>query len=164
MALETAAPNLIPSQERRRPPAVALALGLAGLLPQLWALTVLHFGNPADKFSALALAYAYVALILSFLGGMWWGLAAQARAAVPGWVWFVAVAPTLIAVGSAIPWAIGAVWPGPSLTGLGVALLAGLIVDVRLSALGLCPAWWLGLRIPLSVGLALLTIAIGYSA
>lgn len=146
------------------PPKSARALGLAGLLPQLLALTMLLFGNPADAFSALALAYAYAALILSFLGGMWWGLAAQARGTVPGWIWVAAVAPSLVALASALPWAVGATWPGPSLGMLGMALLAALVVDFKLAALDLCPRWWLGLRVPLSVGLGVLTLTLGYFA
>ena len=139
-------------------------LGLAGLLPQLWALTMVLFGDPADAFSALALAYAYAALIVSFLGGVWWGLAAQARETVPGWIWFAAVTPSLVALASAIPWATGVAWPGPSLDILGIALIAALVMDCKLVRLGLCPQWWLGLRVPLSVGLGVITLAIGYLA
>jgi Protein of unknown function (DUF3429) len=139
-------------------------LGWAGLLPQLWALTAILAGAPDSRFSAVALGYAYAALILSFLGGTWWGLAAQARPPVPRWVWFAAVAPSLVALGSAVPWAVGATWPGPSLGLLGIALIAALAVDYKLVGAGLCPAWWLGLRLPLSLGLGLLTLAIGYLA
>lgn len=146
------------------PPRLARVLGAAGLLPQLAALTTLMVGNPADPFSALALAYAYAALILSFLGGMWWGLAAQALGTVPGWIWVAAVTPSLVALASALPWAVGATWPGPSLAMLGVALLAALVVDFKLAALDLCPRWWLGLRVPLSVGLGVMTLALGYFA
>ena len=83
---------------------------------------------------------------------MWWGLAAQARdAATTIWVWVAAVVPSLVALVSAIPWAIGAAWPGPSLMLLGLALLASLLVDYRLVRHGWAPAWWLTLRMPLSV-------------
>ena len=162
MALTPAEP--VAPNDGKQPPTVARLLGYAGLLPQISVLAVLMFGNLETRFSALALGYAYAALILSFLGGMWWGLAAQARKTVPGWIWFAAVAPSLVALVSALPWAIGEPWPGPSLGMLGIALLAGLAVDFRMSALGLCPRWWLGLRIPLSLGLGILTLAIGYVA
>ncbi|UVO50101.1 DUF3429 domain-containing protein [Sphingomonas sp. SUN019] len=147
-----------------RMPPIAKWLGYAGLLPQLWALTVLLVGNPESRFTALALGYAYAALILSFLGGMWWGLAAQARAVIPAWVWGAAIAPSLIALASTLPWAVGARWPGPSLALLGGSLLASLAVDYSLAAAGLCPNWWLKLRVPLSVGLGGLTLWIGYFA
>ena len=148
------------SDPLRRPPAWPLWLGLAGLLPQLLALFALIGGNPDARFVALACAFAYGALILSFLGGMWWGLAAQARRRVPAWLWVAAVLPSLIALASALPWATGASWPGPSLALLGIALLGSLAVDRQLRAAGLCPPWWLWLRVPLSVGLGGMTLAI----
>lgn len=140
-------------------PPLARALGYAGLLPQIAAVAVLATGNPEWTFSALALAYAYAALILSFLGGLWWGLAARAGARAPGWLWVAAVAPSLVALATAIPWAVGAEWPGPSLVLIGLALIAALGVDLRLARAGLAPPGWLKLRTPLSVGLGILTIA-----
>ncbi len=143
-----------------KPPALARALGLAGLLPQLAVLFVLLEHNEELRFSALAMGYAYAALILSFLGGLWWGLAAKAEAP-PAWLWVVAVAPSLVALASAIPWAVGDPWPGPSLILLGLTLIAALAVDWRLQATGIAPKWWLHLRLPLSLGLGTLTLLIG---
>jgi hypothetical protein len=143
-------------------PPIALWLGFAGLLPQAGALIAVLTDHPEWHFSALALGYAYAALILSFLGGMWWGLAAQAWQPIAGWIWFAAVTPSLIALASAVPWAIGDAWPGPSLALLGLAILGSLAVDYRLQAAGLCPGWWLRLRVPLSTGLGGLTLALGY--
>ena len=147
----------------RTTPRVAFWLGFAGLLPQALALTAVLAGNPEGRFTALALAYAYAALILSFLGGMWWGLAAQANGRAPMWVWFAAVAPSLIALASALPSATGEAWPGPSLALLGVALLGSLGVDYKLRSAGLCPAWWWRLRVPLSAGLGTMTLAIAWA-
>ncbi|WP_380787096.1 DUF3429 domain-containing protein [Sphingomonas sp. R86521] len=146
------------------PPPLPRWLGYAGLLPQVLALIAVAAGDVGGRFTALALSYAYAALILSFLGGMWWGLAAQARAPAPRWVWFAAVAPSLIALVSAVPWATGDAWPGPSMALLGLSLLGSLFVDYRMRAAGLCPDWWLSLRLPLSIGLGVLTLAIGYLA
>lgn len=158
------APSNSAQTTRQRPPATALWLGFAGLLPQLWVLILLLFGNPEARFTALSLGYAYAALILSFLGGAWWGLAAQARNAVATWVWVAAVAPSLVALASAIPWAIGAEWPGPSLMLLGALLMASLLVDRALARQGLAPRWWLTLRVPLSLGLGGLTLVAGVLA
>jgi hypothetical protein len=140
-------------------PLVPKVLGFAGLLPQVAAVVVLALGPETWHFSALALAYAYAALILSFLGGMWWGLAAAAGDETPAWIWVAAVAPSIIALATALPWAIGAAWPGPSLVILGVAVLASLLIDRRLRAKGLTPAWWMSLRAPLSAGLGAVTLA-----
>lgn len=142
------------------PPPLARWLGLAGLLPQLAALALLLGGDPAVRFQALALGFAYAALILSFLGGLWWGLAARAERA-PGWLWIAAVLPSLIALASAWPWSEGKPWPGPSLIVLGAALIGALGIDWQLVRQGLAPRWWLALRVPLSLGLGLATLAIG---
>ncbi len=140
-------------------PPVARWLGYAGLLPQIDAVAMLASRNLYWRFAAQSLAYAYAALIVSFLGGLWWGLAARSAHRAPTWTWAVAVAPSLIALASAVPWAIGATWPGPSLGWLGLAILASPIVDYRFHRLGLAPAGWMGLRTPLAIGLGLLTLA-----
>lgn len=147
--------------DRHRLPPIARALGFAGLLPQAAAVVVLILGGPDVRFAALSLAYAYAALIFSFLGGVWWGLAAMARGAGPRWVWIAAVLPSLLALATAWPWATGQTWPGPSLVALGVLIAASLLVDLRLKAAGLTPEGWLALRAPLSLGLGLLTLMAG---
>ena len=143
-------------------PPIARALGLSGLLPQLAAVALLLSGDPQSRFSALAIAYAYAALILSFLGGLWWGIAAS-QPNPPEWLWVAAIAPSLIALGSAVPWATGQPWPGPSLVILGVALIAALAVDFVLARHRLVPEWWISLRLPLSLGLGGLTLALAFA-
>lgn len=133
-------------------------LGYAGLLPQLAVVLALEAGGPEWRFSAVALGYAYAALILSFVGGLWWGLAARDPARAPPWIWVAGVIPALVALASAIPWAIGAGWPGPSLVLLGLSLAATLVIDVVLDRGGLCPPGWLALRTRLSLGLGALTL------
>ena len=142
-------------------PALPRWLGLAGLLPQFTCLAVLYAGPAEWREAALAIAFAYAALILSFLGGMWWGIAAAAPAAqrrkALGWLWIAAVLPSLVALACFLPWALDWAWPEPSLVMLGGALLVSLGVDAKLGALA--PRWWLALRVPLSTGLGLATIA-----
>lgn len=140
------------------PPTIARLLGFAGLLPHIAVVLVLLERNNELRFFALAMGYAYAALILSFLGGIWWGFAARAERA-PLWLWVAAVLPSLIALASFLPWATGEPWPGPSLIVIGVALIAALGVDWQLHRLGLAPEWWLRLRLPLSLGLGTLSIA-----
>jgi hypothetical protein len=141
-------------------PQLARKLGYAGLLPQLAMVAVLLQGRLEERFIALSIAYAYAALILSFLGGLWWGLAARAERA-PTWLWYAAVAPSLIALASAWPWAVGEPWPGPSLVVLGVTLIGSLTVDRALARDGIAPPGWMSLRLPLSLGLGLLTLLAG---
>lgn len=142
-------------------PALPRWLGLAGLLPQFTCVAVLYAGPAEWREAALAIAFAYAALILSFLGGMWWGIAAAAPAAqrrkALGWLWIAAVLPSLVALACFLPWALDWAWPEPSLVILGGALLVTLGVDAKLGALA--PRWWMALRVPLSTGLGLATIA-----
>ena len=144
------------------PPLVPRWLGLAGLLPQLAVVAVVFSGDNPLHFSALSIGYAYAALILSFLGGLWWGIAAS-QPHPPEWLWVAAIAPSLIALGTAVPWALGEPWPGPSLLILGTALIGALGVDYALARLRLVPAWWMSLRLPLSLGLGVLTLALGFA-
>ena len=146
------------------PDPVVGALGFAGLLPQTAALLALLVLGPRWHDAAVIVAFAYAALILSFLGGMWWGIAAQADVRAPRWLWFAAVTPSLIAFAAALPWAFGAPSPGASLIALGMAILGSLVVDRRLHVAGLAPGWWMRIRTPLSVGLGGLTLVIGILA
>ena len=59
-----------PSGRHRLPP-LARILGFAGLLPQAAAVVVLLAGDADQKTAALGLAYAYAAMIFSFLGGVY---------------------------------------------------------------------------------------------
>lgn len=142
---------------RMSPP--ARWLGYAGLIPQIL-LAAVVIGGPV-KFGppAIGLALSYSALILSFVGGAWWGLAANQKMRVPLWLWLAAIAPALIAFA-----AIGALAIGSSVrAGLlvtGASLIAALGVDSKLAANGFCPPGWLRLRTPLSLGLGGLTILI----
>ncbi|QZH75551.1 MAG: DUF3429 domain-containing protein [Erythrobacter sp.] len=142
-------------------PPVARFLGLTGLLPQFTCAAAVWVGPAEWRWTALAIGWAYAALILSFLGGMWWGLAAaapdQARRA-PAWIWIAAVSPSLIALGTFVPWVVGERWPGPSLVVLALAILASPLVDIRLVTIR--PAWWMALRLPLSAGLGAATLAL----
>ena len=138
-------------------PRIALILGLAGLAPQVWALMATF--READRYIGLAAGYFYAALIFSFLGGLWWGVAASRKDA-PEWLYIAAVVPSLIAFASGIPWMTGAEWPEPSLGVLGVGILAASLVDHNLFKLGLIDVGLLRLRILLSVTLGLLTLGL----
>jgi hypothetical protein len=63
-----------------------------------------------------------------------------------------------------VPLALGMPWPEATLTILGGSLLGSLVVDHWLVRAVNCPAWWLGLRTPLSLGLGLLTLIIALCA
>lgn len=149
----------------RTMPPVPRFLGYTGLLPQIACVLAAWFGPPEWRWSALAIGWGYAALIFSFLGGLWWGLAAgspdEGRRA-PRWLWVAAVAPSLLALGTYLPWVFGANWPGPSLYVLGGAIIASLLVDFRMVTIR--PSWWISLRTPLSLGLGVATILLALVA
>jgi Protein of unknown function (DUF3429) len=141
-------------------PRAALRFGFAGLLPQLIALFLVAT-DAEQRWSALAVGYAYAALIFSFLGGVWWGQALSSKNA-PLWIYAAAVAPSLIALATYVPWVIGWTWPGPSLVVLGVCLILSPLIDRAIGRSVPLPAGWMRLRIMLSCGLGGLTLLLAY--
>lgn len=153
---------------RPRVSRAACLLGYAGLLPQVAAVILVALGrirsDPVLLRSGMGLAGNYGALILSFLGGVWWGFAVrrgegQARLAA------VAVLPSLAALGVFV---LLGLWDirsgGLPLILLGLLIILTLLVDDRLAASGEAPAGWMRLRAPLSLGLGGLTILAGLLA
>ncbi len=132
-------------------------LGLGGLVPQVALFALAACGGSAGAIGR-NLALFYAALILSFVGGAWWGLISRSTILVRRTVWLVAIAPSLIAF-AAIAAGMFARAPDPALVVVGTTLVATLAFDYRLSTNGLCPRGWLRLRIPLSLGLGGLTLA-----
>lgn len=127
-------------------PPAPLLLGLAGLIP-FWALAIgllMHGAlgvTPPQLDAALA---TYGAIIVSFLGGIRWGLAVPAGDT--GRNYLISVLPSLVA------WALLAAPEPWRLVGLGLAALALGPIDLGLVRGGLAPAWFGTLRIILSVG------------
>lgn len=129
------------------PDTMALRLAYAGLLPfVLGALLVWLVRPEVHPYVALALA-AYGAVVLSFLGGIHWGLAMRQPQA-PTRVLLWGVVPSLVA------WPATLMPPDAGLVVQGLMLLACYGVDRRLyPALG--AAGWLTLRFRLSAVAAL---------
>lgn len=140
-------------------PRPAVILGLAGILPQLLCLVAV-LTLPDWRWVALAAACFYAALILSFLGGLWWMLALLR--AERGWEPYVlAVVPSLGGWAALLPWTLGWTWPGPALALLGCALLVSPLVDRRLARRMALPDGWLRLRVMMASGLGLTTLTLG---
>lgn len=131
--------------DRTIPPA-PLLLGLAGLLP-FWGLALGLAVTPVAGWTAGQLAAAlaaYGAIIVSFLGGIRWGLATARQGAASQYG--LAVLPSLVA------WAALALPIVPRLASLGIVALALGPLDGPLVTAGLAPAWFARLRIILSAG------------
>jgi hypothetical protein len=136
-------------------PTVPLILGLSGLIP-FW---VLAFGLGAPglrPWDSAALDFAlvtYAAVILSFLGGIRWGMAvAKSERPDAAMHYVISVVPSLVA------WAL-LILREPLRLGClgGLALLLGPI-DQRLVPAGYAPPWFGRLRLILSCGAGLALI------
>ena len=136
-------------------PAAAAWLGGLGLIPfaGLAAATVLLEGAP--KLAAAHALSAYGAAILSFLGGVHWGLAIAGEAVrtnlAPRLV--LSVTPSLIA------WSALLVPPAGGLLVLAASVAALLWIDLRMTRLAQAPAWYPKLRIPLTCGVVAALLA-----
>ena len=139
-------------------PRPLVGFSLAGLVPQAICLVLVLQGGP-ERWFATAAACFYAAIILSFLGGLWWmaGMLGGVRA---GWVYGLAVTPSLIGFAALLPWSLGWRWPGPSLAVLALALLASPLVDFTLARHVALPPGWLRLRVIIASGLGLMTLFI----
>ncbi|MDY7115462.1 DUF3429 domain-containing protein [Halomonas sp. SSL-5] len=125
-----------------------LLLGLAGLLPFLFTAAAAWLAPVAWQVVAIKAFLAYAAVILSFLGGIQWGVAMSLESAGSGAFrarLLLSMAPSLIA------------WPALLLHPLsGAWVLASGFVLVRLHELGrdsreTLPTWFQSLRNLLSV-------------
>ena len=131
-------------------PRPALLLGAAGLLPSLAMPPLLAAGGDAAAF-ALQAGPAYGALIASFIGGAWWGLAANRAEGAALTRWLVAsVLPMLAA------WVALLLPPQAGLLLLAVIFALLPLADRAAQAASMAPAWWWRLRLPLSLLMACL--------
>lgn len=129
------------------PDTTALRLAYGGLLPfLLGALLVWAVRSDVQAYVALALS-AYAALVLSFLGGIHWGLAMRQPGRVPQALWW-GVVPSLVA------WPAVVMPPDGGLVIHGVMLVVCYLVDRRLYPLQ-GAASWLTMRFRLSAVAAL---------
>lgn len=144
-----------------RPPMAARVLGYAGLIP-FFCLAATAVAAPDPEMQRIARdgALTYGAAILSFMGGCRWGFAAVGLGAGPTYLGLgLTVLPALLAWAAlwAMPW-IGA--PTAALL-LAAGFAALYIDDARTQASGGAPEWWTALRLPLTIGAALSTLAAG---
>ncbi len=136
----------------------AFLLGYAGLVPPLLAAAAAWLAPAEWRELAYRAGALYAGLILSFLGGAWWGLATRAEAKRAWPLYFIAVLPTLVAL------ALLLVLTPARLLILSGAIALTLPVDRLLTGMQLAPGNWMQLRVPLTVGLSLLTAALSVAA
>lgn len=143
-------------------PVPARYFGLAGLLP-FFAGAIACWASP-DKglFSSSITAQfslcAYGAVILSFLGGIRWGVAMQHTAMISDWVVVgLAMVPSLLA------WAGLVLGPAVGIPMVVAGLLVQYAVDFKSTKTGVTPSWFLSLRTFLTTG-AVVSLIVGWLA
>ena len=136
-----------------RIPAPALLLGIAGLIPFLWAaLLVLDLsgGQEANLPQVLSgdgrlIMIRYGGIILPFMSGVLWGFATRATGGQ-------AIAAYALSVLPALWWFfMPGTGPVSALGNLATGFIAVLILDFFYHRWGLAPSWWMTLRIQLTV-------------
>ena len=125
-------------------PVAAQRLGFSGLLPFFGSAVCAFSSDPViHEFSLRALA-GYGAIILSFLGGVRWGLAMAVLAPDK-----LAIPLSLSILPSILGWAALLLPATSGLHLLAACFLALLLADLKLPA---APIWYRNLRLPLSIG------------
>lgn len=129
-------------------PSAAAWLGGFGIIPFIVLSLAKTFASDVPKSRLSFALLAYGAIILSFLGGVHWGLAI-AVPQIDNTLWrriTVSILPSLVAwVALLTPSSIGFL----TLAGAFVAML---LVDIQASRVQEAPAWYPKLRWPLSCG------------
>lgn len=145
-------------------PRTPFLLGFAGLIPFLWgALTVLMpqlalWGAETigARYVGPYLQLFYGGVILAFMSGVLWGFATKAEGRIAPMAYVLSVVPAL--------WAFFVTGGGPVSAALNLiaGYLALLLLDWQYSRWGLTPAWWMPLRVTLTlvVVLCLLTVVL----
>ena len=139
-------------------PGAAYRLGLAGLIPFYAGVLALWMTPSLLPMSAALAAHRlelfYAAIILSFMGGVRWGLAMDreddlglALSTTPALIAWLALWPTgVLGIAPTAPVRYGV---------LMLAFLVLMIADVRASAEGDAPEWYGSLRVRLTFAVAL---------
>ncbi|MDB5545037.1 MAG: hypothetical protein JWO64_2186 [Hyphomicrobiales bacterium] len=150
-----------PTPQSSQIPVSALLLGVAGLIP-FFGLAIWQ-GVTGDELLSERLMMGFVfyaASILSFLGGVGWGLAMSESDPVQrGLAFGVSTVPSLIAWAAAF---INVQNLGFALTILGAAFLLQAAWDWHLTQLGRAPGWFAKLRIGLTIAV-ICAIALAWS-
>lgn len=141
------------TQTTRPPvPQPAVALGYAGAIPFVASAAAVWIMEPPIRTVALDALIAYGAVILSFMGGVRWGLAIAGGRPPRLTELFVSILPAFFAwIGLLLEQSGQATW-----TMAAIIVLIGsfgwlLWSDMGATARGEAPGWYPGLRVPLTL-------------
>lgn len=134
-----------PISDERKIPFSALVLGWAGVLPFAAGALAMLIGAPPGRNALLPLLI-YGAVILSFLGGVRWGMAMRLSGAERGQALAQSIVPALIG------WIAACLYGFPMSALILLALAHGGLgaADIARAGRGLMPIWYGRLRLQLS--------------
>lgn len=134
-------------------PRAPLALMTLAVLPFLWgALTqlsdtlfALTMDSVGPRFVGPYMPLFYGTVLLAFLSGILWGFASRAPAGQAATGYVLASIPAA--------WAFVMTGGGPASAGVNLmtGFAATLLLDIQFRRWGLAPAWWLPLRVPMTL-------------
>lgn len=145
-----------------RVPLAAVVLGGAGTLPLIIATPVAFWVPQLFDISVLHVAVTYAAVILSFLGGMHWGLASAAlarddHALDAAHVLAFSVVPSLIGwIALLLPGRMGSIV-------LAFSFMTMLLLDRFMMQLDYAPRWWMRLRVSLTAVVVPLLLLLAFA-
>jgi hypothetical protein len=140
---------------QKRIPQAAAALGYAGAIPFIVASLLSWFPDPAVTHTAIVMLIGFSVVILSFMGGVRWGIATSLESGPTFPQLTIAIVP------AAVSWV--ALILGSDIVDLGkdayavqlglmiVAFILLLLSDLQITRSGEAPDWYPGLRIPLTL-------------
>lgn len=138
-------------------PLPAKVLGAAGLLPFIGTAGALWIVDPEHVHSFAMALIGYAAVILSFLGAVYWGVAMGAGRRRSKFCYTVGVLPALVG------WSATLLHPVEA----GALLIAGFVgvlaLDLMAVNVGLVPGWYPRLRLPLTA-VAIASLIAGVAA
>lgn len=129
-------------------PASAGWLGGVGAAPFIGLAGAMSFLTGAPRMFVAHALVAYGATILSFLGGIHWGLAIGSHGGRDNGK--LGARLTLSVIPSLVGWGALLVPERPGLFVLALAIAAMLWIDIRATRMGQAPPWYPKLRIPLT--------------
>jgi len=135
------------SNDTKVPPSAGW-LGAFGALPFIGLAGAMPFLTGTQRLYAAHALLAYGAVILSFLGGIHWGMAIRSQSTTHSGT--LKARLILSVIPSLAGWAGLLVGGTAGLFILALSIAAMLLVDIRASRLGDAPPWYPKLRIPLT--------------
>ena len=138
-------------------PVAALFWGRAGVIPFAVLASALLFGTSDVSTFARQLIVPYGAIILTFMGGIHWGLA-MCRCEIGTWPFTIGVCPSLVAVlALVLPYQLAVLT-------LGIGFIALLVVDFLIVARDYLPNWYGRMRLQLTLAVVVCLAAAGFAA